>query len=235
MNNLNELKPHEKLKSLENALKVARASNNFLETFNALLNLTDFCYEIKANELGLRYSQEAIELSISGSFFPEIYKFYKLSGDFNLELGYLDQALEAYKTSIGKAPKKTSFKILAESNFKIGRIYYLQDDLKKAIKHFKKAEKICEEAGSYAEQARIYNQIGLMYINKIPEPEAYGVDKYTTPAVRGTSSFNKAKKNFEKAKSILEENNLTEVENTLYNAIQANLTSKWKDFVSPFG
>ncbi|MFX1235901.1 MAG: tetratricopeptide repeat protein [Promethearchaeota archaeon] len=234
MNNSIELKPHEKLKKLEETLKVVKNSDDISGVFNTLLNLAELCYEIKANELGLKYSQEAIELDKKDPVYKNIHEFYKFLGDFNFELGYLDQALDAYTISIGKTPKKTSFKILSEMNFKMGRINYLQDDLKKAIKHFKKAEKICEEAGLYAEQARIYNQIGLMYINKIPEPEGYGIDKYTTVDIRGTSSFNKAKKYFKKAKLILEKNNLTEIENTLYNAIQANLTSKWKDYKSLF-
>ncbi|MFX1438116.1 MAG: tetratricopeptide repeat protein [Promethearchaeota archaeon] len=228
MDSRNEEKPYEKLKRLEEALKLAKISGKNPDIFQALLNLGNFCYEIKANELGLKYVNDAIELSKESSTSQNIYEFYKLLGDFNFELGYLDQALKAYTISIGKAPKKTSFKILAETNFKVGRIHYLQDDLKKAIKHFKKAEKICEEAGLYAEQARIYNQIGLMYINIIPEPEAYGIIP-NPPNLLGTASFKMAKKNFEKAKAILEENNLTEVENTLYNAIQANLTSKWKN------
>ena len=85
--------------------------------------------------------------------------------------------------------------------------------------------------GLHAEQAKIYNQIGLTYINKIPLNDAYGVDKLITIDYNlGSSSFVKAKKNFKKAKMILEENNLVESESVLYKSIHSNLKTRFKDF-----
>jgi tetratricopeptide (TPR) repeat protein len=230
MSNPNEEKPYEKLKKLEYALEVAKNSTSPSEIFQSLLKLGNLCYEIKANELGLKYVQEAIELDEKGSNYQDIHEFYKLIGDFNFELGYLDVALKAYQISLQKSPKKAPFKILGEINFKMGRITYLQDNLKQAIKHFKKAEKIYKEHELYIEQIKLLNQIGLMYANKIPTSDAYGIDEYRTIQVRGISSFGKAKRYFKKAKMILEENNLEETESELYKTIQSNLTSKFKDY-----
>jgi len=230
MSNQNEEKPYEKLKSLEDALKLAKDSGNISDIFHAILNLGKFCYEIRANELGLKYIQEAIELYKVNPACTNIHEFFKLLGDFNFELGSLDEAIEAYNISIKEIPKKESFKQLAQIYFKIGRIYFLQDNLKQAVNQFKKAEKIFEESGLYIEQAKICNQIGLMYINKIPISDLYEDASYMDDDVGGISSFKKAKKYYKKAKMILEKNNLVETESELYNSIQANLTSKWKDF-----
>lgn len=87
----------------------------------------------------------------------------------------------------------------------------------------------------YGEQAKLNNQIGLLYINKISEtPEETKFDKIAFKSAgigfQGSSSFRKAQKNFRKAKMILEEKNLTEQENVLYNSILSNLDTKFKDF-----
>ncbi|MFX1551591.1 MAG: tetratricopeptide repeat protein [Promethearchaeota archaeon] len=222
-----EEKPYEKLKELENSLENAKNSGNISKIFDFSLELGNLCYKIKANELGLKYVQEAIEFSKENNTSQNLHKFYDLLGDFNFELGLLDEANEAYNSVIKNTPKNNYLKLLAEVYFKLGRIYYIQEKGKQAINHFKKAEKICEGARLYTELAKTYNQIGLMYLNKIPRSEAFTVDRYYW---KGSSSFGKAKKYFEKAKIVIEENNLVEKENTLYNSIQASLATKFGDF-----
>ncbi len=233
MNYPNEEKPYEKLKNLEKALVVAKNFGNEAEIFEILLNLGELCYDINANELGLKYVQEAIELSKTCSESQYLHEFYKYLGDFNYELGMLNEAYEAYTISIKKAAKKKFYRVLAESHFRLGKLNHVQDNLKQAINHFKKAEKIYEEIGLQVEQAKLYNQIGLMYIKKISETEVYGAERYIMDPVfdvQGSSSYGKAKKYFKKVKRILEENNFVETEGVLYRSIQSNLETRFKDF-----
>lgn len=228
MGNPNEERPSEKLKELEKALEIAINSENISEIFHLLLNLGKLCYEIKAYELGLKYIQEAIELGKKNPASKNLHEFYKLLGDFKFKDGMLDEANEAYNTSIKKTPKNKISKILAKSFFNLGRVNYHQDKLKQAISHFKKAEKIYEELRLHAEQAKVCNQIGLMYMNKMPKADLYQFGKYIYRDSRGGSSLAKAIKYFKKAKEILKENNLEEIESLLYNSIQSNLTSQFR-------
>ncbi len=75
-----------------------------------------------------------------------------------------------------------------------------------------------------------------MYKNKISEtPEETKFDRILTgPSIgivpQGSLSFRKAKKYFEKAKVIIEENELIEKESVLYRSILSNLQTKFKDF-----
>jgi tetratricopeptide (TPR) repeat protein len=233
LTNPTEEKPYEKLSNLEKALVESKNSGNEAEIFDILLSLGELCYDINANELGLKYVQEAIELSKKSSKSQYLHEFYKYLGDFNYDLGMIDEAYKAYNNSIKLATKKKFYRVLAESHFRLGKVNHVQDKLKQAINHFKKAEKIYEEMGLHIEQAKLYNQIGLMYIKKISETEAYGAERYIMGPVfdvQGSSSFGKAKRYFKKAIKVLEENNLTENENVLYRSIQSNLETRFKDF-----
>ncbi len=231
MSNPTEEKPYERLSNLEKALVVAKNSGNEAEIFDVLLNLGELCYDINAHELGLKYVQEAIELSKKDS--QHLHEFYKYLGDFNYNAGMLDEASEAYNMSIKKASKKKFYRILAESHFGLGRVYHVQEKLKQAITHFKKAEKIYEEMDLPIEQARLYNKIGLIYMGKarLIEPDSivesivFGRHVYAS----FTIGFDKAKKYFKKAKLIMEENNLIETESVLYRSILSNLGVKPKD------
>ena len=231
MENPNMEKPYEKLSNLEKALAKAKNSGNNSEILELLLKLGELCYDINANELGLKYVQEAIELSKKDSQY--LHEFYKYLGDFNYSAGMLDEASEAYNMSIKKASKKKFYRILAESHFGLGRVYHVQEKLRQAITHFKKAEKIYEEMDLPIEEARLYNKIGLIYMSKarriepdsIIERIAFGQPSYGSFTV----GFGKAKKYFKKAKLIMEENNLIETESVLYRSILSNLRVKRND------
>ncbi|MFW9897377.1 MAG: tetratricopeptide repeat protein [Candidatus Thorarchaeota archaeon] len=234
MENPNTEKPYEKLSNLERALDNAKNSGNTPKILENLLKLGELCYDINANELGLKYVQEAIELSEKDSQY--LHEFYKYLGDFNYELGMLDDAYKAYNNSIKLASKKRFYRVLAESYFRLGRLNHVQEKIKQAISHFKKAEKIYEEMGLPIEQAKLYNKIGLMYTNKISEtPEETKLDRILFgPSIgigpQGSLSYSKAKKYFKKAKAIIEEHNLVEEESVLYRSILTNLNTKFKDF-----
>jgi tetratricopeptide (TPR) repeat protein len=233
MENPSSEKPYEKLANLEKALNNAKNSGNDTEILENLLKLGELCYDINANELGLKYVQEAIDHSRKDSQY--LHEFYKYLGDFNYELGMLDDAYKAYNNSIKLASKKKFYRVLAESHFRLGKLNHLQEKLKQAISHFKKAEKIYEEMGFPLEQAKLYNKIGLMYTNKIVDTtmeSTFDRIVFATPglAAQGGIAFGKAKKYFKKAKTILEENNLVEKESVLYRSILSNLQIKFKDF-----
>jgi tetratricopeptide (TPR) repeat protein len=217
--------PLEKLSKYEKELELARSSADTSEIFHILLNLGKLCYEIEAYELGLNYILEAIELSKKCSDFPTPYEFYKLLGDFNFEQGLLNDAYDAYNRYNKELPKKNYFKLLAQNEFKLGKISELLDKKDRAIKHFKEAERIFEKLGLHVERARIYNRMGLVYLEKIDDFHLFARDRI--------SRFKKAKKNFNRAIMILEEHDLKEAENVLYNTIRANLEAKFADY-NPF-
>jgi tetratricopeptide (TPR) repeat protein len=236
MENPNSENPYEKLSNLEKALVNAKNTGNEPEIIDILLKLGELCYDISAIELGLKYIQEGIELSKKNKQSKYLHEFYKYLGDFSFNLGLLDDAYKAYNNSIKLASKKKFFRVLAEGHFRLGRINHVQNKLKQAITHFKKAEKIYEEMELPIEQAKLYNKIGLMYTNKISEtPEETKFDRILVgPSIgigpQGSLSFGKAKKYFKKAKAIIEEYNLVEEESVLYRSILSNLQTKFKDF-----
>ncbi|MEJ2293754.1 MAG: hypothetical protein P8Y23_03210 [Candidatus Lokiarchaeota archaeon] len=133
-----------------------------------------------------------------------------------------------------KLPKNYSLELFAKNNAKMGKVSAVLDKNSKAIKHYKEAEKVFEKLGLNAERAKIYNRIGLVYLKKIGEDITTTLDKIGTYNWVGESRFKKAKENFERAIMILEQYDLQETENELYNTIKANLKGKFSDHWSYF-
>ncbi|MFX1588311.1 MAG: hypothetical protein ACFFC1_09165 [Promethearchaeota archaeon] len=223
MSNPNTENPLEQLSKYEKELELAKNSADTSEIFHILLKLGKLCYEIEASELGLNYILEAIELSKKSSDFPTPHEFYKLLGDFNYEQGLLNDAYDAYNRSNKELPKNEFFKLRAENNFKLGRVSVLLDKKDRAIKHFKESERIFEELGLHAERARIYNRIGLIHLKALTAIKKMRKDDFY-------DLFEKAMKNFKCAIMILEQHDLKEAENVLYNTIRANLQADFTDY-----
>jgi tetratricopeptide (TPR) repeat protein len=234
MSNPDTEKPLERLSKYEKELELVKNSEDIFKISNAFLNLAKLCYEIKAPELGLKYVQEALEISKKNSDFPPPHEFYTLLGDFNFEQGLMNDSYDAYEKSNKIMPKNYSLELFAKNNAKMGKVSAVLDKNSKAIKHYKEAEKVFEKLGLNAERAKIYNRIGLVYLKKIGEDITTTLDKIGTYNWVGESRFKKAKENFERAIMILEQYDLQETENELYNTIKANLKGKFSDHWSYF-
>ena len=234
MSNPDSEKPLERLSKCEKELEMAKYSGDTFKISSALLNLAKLCYEINAPELGLKYVLEALESSKKNSDFPPPHEFYTLLGDFNFELGLMNDSYDAYDKANKIMPKNYSIELFAKNNAKMGKVSAILDKNGKAIKHFKEAEKLYEKLGLQTERAKIYNRIGLVYLKKIGEDITTTIDKIGTYNWVGESRFKKAKGNFEHALMILEQFNLQETESELYNTIKANLKGKFSDYWSYF-
>ena len=240
MDNSNTRNPLEELSKYEKQLDIAKNSGNISEIFHCLLNLGNLCNEIEADELGFKYVQGAIELSKKHSDFPHLYEFYNLLGDFNFKQGLLKEAHDAYKRSKKMLPKKENLKLRAEINFKLGRMSEISNNKNIVIGHYRNAKKIYEKLGLHAEVAKCLNRMGLIYFKKLPhEDEITAKNRYSGnimdygTLIMDTASFIKnkadlamARKYFESAIMILEQNNLTEVESELYKSIKVYLNNK---------
>ncbi len=237
MDNSNTRNPLEELSKYEKELDIAKNSNIISDIFYCLLNLGKLCNEIEADELGLKYVQEAIELSKKHSEFPHLYEFYNLLGDFNFKQGLINEAHDAYKRSNKILPKKEKLKLRAENNFKLGKVSEVLNNKNIVTGHYRNAKRIFEKLGLHAEVAKCLNRIGLLYIKKLPwnieELKVY--HKYDigpiAKVIKFKADFAMAKKSFKSAIVVLEQNNLIEVESELYKSIKANLNKDYFKYI----
>ena len=234
MSDPNTEKPLEKLSEYEKELELAKKSTDMVNISSSLLNLAKFCYEINAIDFGLKYIQEALEISEKNSDFPTPYEFYTLLGDFNFEQGLLNDSYDAYERSNKIIPKNKFLELFTINCVKMGRVSEISEKYSKAIKHYKEAEKLFEKLGMHAERAKIFNAIGLVHLKKIPEDLTTTFDKLGHHNMTGGLRFDKAKKNFNRAIMILDQHDLRETEIVLYKTIKANLEGKFSDYWSLF-
>lgn len=237
MDNSNTSNPLKKLSKYENELGLAKNSGNLLDISNWLLNLGKLCHEIEADELGLKYVQEAIKLSKKHSEIPHLYEFYSLLGDFNFRQGLINEAYDAYKRSNKKLPKKELLKLRAENSFKLGKVSEILNYIDLATKHYKDAKEIFGRLKLFAETAKCLNRIGVVYIKKIPWDLRGTIDPIfdgseTAKTLQASNAFFKARRSFKNAITVLEQNNLQEIESELYNTIQTNLKDDFYNYTS---
>lgn len=239
MKNSNSDKPLEKLNQYEKELELAKNSGDTSKILECLLLLGKLCSEINANELALKYVEDAFSLGIKN--FSNEYKFYQILGDLRLEQGALKEAYNAYEVSNKKALKTGDKECQAENYFKLANVSKLLEKApKNTITFLEKSLEIYNLLNRHIERANIMYQLGVMTI----WGESFDMaDKrffssapssFLVSAVSIASQKSKAKKvmgaqllrsqsYFVDALNVLEENNLVESQNTLYKNISEHL------------
>ncbi len=220
---MNELKPFEKLKIYEQELKLAKDRNDAKEILSCLRKLGKLCYEIEANELGMKYIEEALTLGANQPDFTDRYIFYQMLGDLNLGDGNIKEAHKLYEKSNYGIPKnQEGFKV--ENYYKLAKVSRLLGKTPGQVADiYLRAAKISAKLNNFSEVAKSYERIGVLYLDKA---EAKPDKKYMYTWVYdpyGKYSGRKAVKYWKKGLKILEKYNLQDSETELYSALLSHL------------
>jgi len=220
---MNDLKPFEKLKVYEEDLQLAKSKNDAAEILFCLHKLGTLCYEIEANELGIKYIEEALTLGAKQPHFTDRYIFYLMLGDLNLGDGKIKEAYNLYEKSNNEIPKnQEGFKV--ENYYKLAKVSRLLGKSIGLIAGFYlRAAKISAKLNNFSAVAKCYERIGVLYLDKA---EAKPDKKYMYTRVYdpyGKHSGRTAVKYWKKGLKVLEKYNLQDNETELYSDLLSHL------------